>query len=194
MHTGRLQGISCAFALVVATAGAWSCGGAQDGPTATLAQAGSAPYGAGAESFQSEQAGGNLGLGQTDVSMSGGKCPMVMKDTQVRAEDTERGVALAFTTPSGDVGELRQAVRDMARRHELRSQQRWGGGMGRGWGRRAGPGPLPPATVEVQDIAGGARVVYTPLDPANLGALREAVYRRQALLDAGSCPMALGPA
>jgi hypothetical protein len=46
---------------------------------------------------------------------------MVMEGVKVSAEEVDGGVALVFTTESGDVAELRRRGHEMAAHHEQRA-------------------------------------------------------------------------
>jgi hypothetical protein len=162
-------------------------------------------------------------------------CPMAVGGTTVRAEDTQDGAALVFTTPSGDVQELRNRVATMAKRHEQmqagggcpcgagmgpgphHGEMRGGmpppggappagGGPGPGGGMGPGPGGMGPpggmtpemhagmmamkaAKVRMEPVEGGARLVFTPADPSQLPALRQAVQTRAQMMSSGQCPM-----
>ena len=146
-----------------------------------------------------------------DMGMMGDMCPMQVADTTVRSADVEGGVALDFTTSTGDVAELRQRVRRMADMHNQRHQ----GGMMMGGPHEVGGAPgehqhdggasgqrgccegmmksggmmMPPATATVEDITSGARIVLRPKDPAQLGTLREHARMRADRMARGECPM-----
>jgi hypothetical protein len=91
---------------------------------------------------------------------------MAVEGTTVRAESTRTGVALVFTT-TGDVDELRRRVHAHAERRAQHARHRV---EHRDEQRRGHSSPRASATVET--IRGGARLVLTPSDPANLEALR----------------------
>ncbi|HEU5060548.1 MAG TPA: hypothetical protein VFU21_28650 [Kofleriaceae bacterium] len=117
-------------------------------------------------------------------------CPLALPGAQVRSEVTADGVALVFTTTGGDAAELRDRVQRMADRHN--AQQAPAGepdtGGAAGGGDPAGGMSSPegahgvdmhgaarsvPSRAAVEEIAGGARIVFTPSDPAKVGLLRE---------------------
>jgi len=77
---------------------------------------------------------------EPDVGMMGGACPMQVPGTTVTATDVEGGVALSFTTSTGDVVDLRQRVRRMA---EMHNRHHSGGMMMGGPGGARGPAPPP---------------------------------------------------
>jgi|RhiMethySRZTD1v2_1073278.scaffolds.fasta_scaffold244075_3 hypothetical protein len=76
-------------------------------------------------------------------------CPMAIEGTKVTAEDTAKGVALTVTTKTGNVTELRERVQRMLGMHGIA------------------------ATTEA--ITGGAKVILTPKDPAQLTEFRKQV-------------------
>lgn len=124
-------------------------------------------------------------------------CPM-MKDTQVTATDEEHDVAITFTT-QGDPTELRAHVRKMAAMHDRMANGMMGGGMGSGSGAMMGSGmmgggmpahmAMVPSHAAVNDVDHGARIVLTPDDPAQLGALRDHVHTHVEMMKSGRCPM-----
>jgi hypothetical protein len=115
---------------------------------------------------------------------------MAVEGTTARAEDVDGGVAMAFTT-TGDVAELRRRVAHMAEMHGSHPGGGHGMMMGEGHpGGMMGEGmKMPPATARSEDIEGGARIVFTPKDPADLAALREQTRRHAEQMASGQCPM-----
>lgn len=101
-------------------------------------------------------------------------CPMQVPGTTVASEDVDGGVALAFTTSSGDVSELQRRVTHMA---EMHNQRHAAGGM------------MPAATASAENVDGGARIVLRPSDPAQLDALREHARTHAEQMSHGACPM-----
>jgi hypothetical protein len=65
-------------------------------------------------------------------------CPMNVPDTEVQVEDYGGGVALLFTTETGDVEELRRKVQQFAELHNAHYQnpRMVHGGQWQGWERR----------------------------------------------------------
>jgi hypothetical protein len=141
---------------------------------------------------------------------------MQVAGATVSAKDTDRGAALVFVTKTGDVVDLRQRVRQMAEWH---NQHHFGpmmmgagqdggygmmgrgrGMMGRGRGMMGrgmmghGDGgygmAMVPATASVEDVEGGARLVFIPKDAAQLATLRAHVQERATRMVPGECPMA----
>jgi hypothetical protein len=117
-------------------------------------------------------------------------CPMTVEGTTARAEDVDGGAALAFTT-TGDVAELRRRVAHMAEMHEQHHGEGHGAMMGGGDGKgmMGGGKGMPPATARSEEIDGGARLVFTPRDPADLPKLREHARQHAEKMASGQCPM-----
>lgn len=134
-------------------------------------------------------------------------CPMVVQGADVTVTDTEGGVALTFTTDTGDVADLRTRVQHMAQMYGMHHGQAgmmWHrmGGEGMGHGRpgmdgrdmdhTAGRGPMPAATPTVTDTDLGARLELRPSDASRLDALREHVRWHQQRMRSGECWMLQG--
>lgn len=110
-------------------------------------------------------------------------CPLEVPGTQVSASETPDGAAVTFTTTPDRAAELRSRVRAMADMHNGHHQ---GTGMGMGMG-MGGAGGMsgstgssgtmmpPPSRATVEDVDGGARLVVTPTDRADLERLRSTV-------------------
>lgn len=108
-----------------------------------------------------------------------GMCPMEVPGTAVVATDVDGGIALSFTTSTGDVADLRQRMRRMAEMHNQPDGHKMkDGGM-----------MMPAATASVADIEGGAQLILLPKEEAQLGALREHVRMKAQRMTAGECPM-----
>ncbi len=125
-----------------------------------------------------------------------GMCPMKVPGTVVTAANTEHGVAISFTTRTGDVAELRRRARHMAEMHDRHGMMNGRGGMMGGTsessdasGEKGMPMRMVPATPSVEDIEGGARIVLVPKDPAQLAELRQHVRDHVGRMAAGECPM-----
>lgn len=138
-------------------------------------------------------------------------CPMAVPGTQVTVSDTRGGVALTFTTRTGDVRDLRHRVQTLAHHYEMHPQggmMQWqnmhggmgqshgmgmghgrGQGMGQGQGMGMGAGPMPRVHATVEDLPGGARVILTPVDPSDLAALRTRVHLHAQRMQSGQCWM-----
>jgi hypothetical protein len=134
-------------------------------------------------------------------------CPMRVEGTTAHAEDMPGGAALVFTT-TGDVTELRRRAAHMAtmhNQHHSASQPHMA--QGSGAGPQAGQGPqgdregpdgvmddhgvmMSASQARAEDITAGARIVFTPVDPAQLHALRQHTQRHaQQMMSSGTCPM-----
>jgi hypothetical protein len=133
-------------------------------------------------------------------------CPMAVPGTQVSAADTAGGEAITFTTTPDALADLRSRVGAMA---DMHNQHHQGGGadsmhaggmqgmhggmMGGGAGAMHGGMMPPPSRAVVEDVAGGARIVVTPNDPADLDPLRTTLRAHaQHMQETGQCGM--GPA
>lgn len=131
-------------------------------------------------------------------------CPMNMEGVQVAASDVEGGVALSFTTATGDVAALRAQVARMAERHNAHhagASSAQGGccpraGQGQDGpahhGRHAAKGqamgmPGMAAKASAEEVPGGARMVLKAEDPANIEALRQHVHRHAEMMSKGGC-------
>lgn len=131
-------------------------------------------------------------------------CPMRVPGTTVSVSDTEAGVAVVFRT-SGDVTDLRRRVRHMAEMHNrphaegemaccrgmMDGGQETGGTPERGGRGMMGMSRdgMVPATAAAENVDGGARIVLTPEDPSQLGALRTHVHDHAERMAQGECPM-----
>ncbi len=119
------------------------------------------------------------------MMMGGGMCPMKVPGATVSATDVEGGVAVAFTTSSGDVAELQRRVHhlaDMHGHHQAQHQE------------RMSHDPMN-ATATAEDIEGGTRIVLRPADASQLDELRRHAHAHAEMMAAhGDCPMQEGHA
>ena len=137
----------------------------------------------------------------------GGACP-AGAGVRVTTMDTPGGVALEFTTTS-DVATLQARVHRMADMHNrmmgggmqgsgmMGSGMQGGGMQGSGMmgsGMQGGMMRMVPSRAAVEDIPGGARLMLSPADPSQLGALRDQARRRAAMMQQGRCPIMQPPA
>lgn len=179
-----------AMALIVGALALSACASSQTGQQPTVAS----PTTQSAAPATPGMGGG--GMGHDMASM----CPMTVEGTTARAEDVDGGAALAFTT-TGDVAELRRRVAHMAEMHEKHHGEGHGAMMGGDEGKgmmgggegmmgdgKGGMG-MPPATARSEEIDGGARLVFTPRDPADLPKLREHAHQHAEKMASGQCPM-----
>lgn len=119
-------------------------------------------------------------------------CPLHVAGAQVIVTDVDGGVALTFTTPS-DVEELRARVHHMTDMHAMHDMHRLHGDMAHGhMGARPGVAMrMVPVDASAQDIDGGTRVVLTPIDPAQVDALRAEARAHAEMMHEGDCTDAL---
>lgn len=135
-------------------------------------------------------------------------CPVAVPGTQLAAADTPDGEAVTFTTTPDGVAELRSRVHAMADMHNRHHAQpgganpmggmdhgaMMGGGMMGGGGMGSSGGRMammpPPSRAAVEDVDGGARLVVTPNDPADLERLRSAIrMHARHMQETGTCGM-----
>ena len=162
------------------------------------------------------------GSAPAPVQPRGAACP-AGPGVQIATAETPNGVALQFTT-TGDVAGLRARVHRMAEMHNRMmgsGMGMQGGMMGSGGGMHGGMMgsgggmqgdmmgsggmhggmmgsgmmmPMIPSRASVDDIPDGARLVLTPTDPSQLGALRDHAHRMAAMMQQGRCPVMEPPA
>lgn len=92
---------------------------------------------------------------------------------------------MVFTT-TGDVADLRARVRHMADMHNQMTGVRGGGpraGGPPGHGRE-----MIPSHASFEEVPGGACLVFVPIDPAQLAALRQQVRMHAEMMQSGRCP------
>ena len=131
-------------------------------------------------------------------------CPMTVPDTKVSAEDTATGAALTFTTTPDHVQALREKVAAMAEMHNRHHAGAGGhgdmqgsagaGGMHGGMhgsmhGGTGMEGGMVAARASAEDVEGGARLVLTPNDPADLPKLQSMVRAHAEHMEQSGCPM-----
>ncbi len=171
---------------------------------ATGCMAGMAGHGAHAEATATPHPAETAPTGMSAMSMQ--NCPMSVPGTQVAAADIPDGESITFTTSPDRAADLRarvHAMADMHNRHhqgggmeEMHGGMQHGGMMGGGsmGSSSAGADQMammpPPSRASVEDVEGGARIVVTPNDPADLDRLRSAVrMHAQHMRDGGQCEM-----
>jgi hypothetical protein len=139
-------------------------------------------------------------------------CPMHVADTSISAMDVPGGITLTFTTYSGNIARLRHYVRRLTAMHRWAHEGQAGtAGMphrhewmhGHGHGMMTGPHgwncPYPnggegirvSSEAVFEGVPGGARIVFTPVDPARLDELRAAVRAQAERMQAGECFMGM---
>lgn len=121
-------------------------------------------------------------------------CPSDLPNTTMTMSDTPDGIALTYTT-TGDVSGVRGRAAAMATRIDALSgtamhHMRGRGGYGPGHGMGLRTGMLPASNARVEEISGGARIVLTPEDPAQLGDLRAHMRHHESMMGPGQgqCP------
>ncbi len=140
-------------------------------------------------------------------------CPMAVPGTRLAVADTPDGESVMFTTSSDRAEDLRARVRAMADMHNRHQEGggmegMHGGGMEHGGmmhgmegmhGGMGAPGGAdqmmmpPPSRAAAEDVEGGARLVVTPNDPADLEKLRSAIrMHAQHMQESGKCGMEHG--
>ena len=141
-----------------------------------------------------EEAPAAPGPGNTASAACG--CPMDVPGTTVSAVDVDGGIALAFTTDTEHVTELRTRVHELADMHEKGTcpghahGPHMGQGMGQGARGEGNPGEaMIDATAAVEDTPSGALLVFKPRDALALDSLREQVRKRAERMADHSCPM-----
>jgi len=105
-------------------------------------------------------------------------CPMKVKGTKVTATDVEGGVALVFTSKTGDAQDIRRRVKHIAQIHGANA----GAMMTTSTVSAISSAhpqvhrkPMPPSTASAEDVERGARLVVLPKVPAQLMELRRQV-------------------
>jgi hypothetical protein len=125
-------------------------------------------------------------------------CPWMDPEVTVEVEETASEVALAFRGPPGRERELSAFARRMAVMHERMMEHRremgpTHGRMREGMHRDGGMGMMmmrmPPADLRAEEIEDGARLVFTPHDPADLDALGDHLEMHSQMMSARRCPM-----
>jgi hypothetical protein len=122
---------------------------------------------------------------------------MEVPGTEVAVADVPAGAALTFTTAEPNVEELRTRVHAMARMHDAHHAAGMEMGEMRGGTGSAGPPEhavvMPPSSRALaEEIEGGARLVLTAEDPADLERLRAAARMHAAQMrEGGTCAMGM---
>jgi hypothetical protein len=108
------------------------------------------------------------------------RCPMDIDGAEVEVSDTESGVALLFTTETGDIDDLRQRFQGMASRYQAQDKAH-------------GHGAIPSLHAAVVDVNQGVQLTLTPKNASGLEQIREHVRAHQSRMEAGECWMAAPP-
>lgn len=117
--------------------------------------------------------------GMTDMSMMQ-SCPMTIEGASVGISDSVDGVHVAIMTKTGDVAELRHRIEAMAKMH---------GDMPNGSMPNMMSGKIVPFTVKYEEVQDGARLTFTPKDPAQLSELRTQVRAFAEKMKTNDCSM-----
>lgn len=117
-------------------------------------------------------------------------CPLGVPETRIAIEELPDRVVLAFTTSSDRVPALRSRVADQAAQSGPEKHEGPGhdGMHGASHGHGLRLWDMPASRAIVEEIPEGARLHVTPLDPAELGALRAALRGRVRALEDKDCP------
>jgi len=120
-------------------------------------------------------------------------CPLAIPGTTVNAEETQDGMAMTFTTDQGDVAELRRQVYQLsAKYNSSQPGAATSGTMGHVEREAANAmdmgGPKVASQSRVEEIDGGARLIFTPNNPNELKDLRSQIRRQvQRMVAARGC-------
>jgi len=104
-------------------------------------------------------------------------CPMKVEGAELAIEDTTDGVALTFTTKSGDVAELRRRAEKMAKMHDSTSNAHM---MHQA---------MTPFAAKYESDPNGARLTLTPKSAEQLEEFRTKVRQHVEQMKKGECPM-----
>lgn len=135
------------------------------------------------------------GPGMGAGMMGGGLCTRSMPGSSVRAQDTQDGAALLFTTSRRDeVDSLRAKVRAMAARHQSMQGMQGRGMQGRGMakGPMHGGASMHSAKVVATDVPNGAKLEFRPMQKGQRSQLRTEVRQHATWLQSNECGAA-GP-
>lgn len=119
------------------------------------------------------------------MRMPGGEedlCPMYVKGALVVYDSVDEGAAIVFTAPDAAAADLRQRVRAMADHYRAH-----------GMSDPSQQAPAPRMKVDVEDVDGGARIVFRARSRAQTGLLRAHVRLHADRLGQGSCAMERPP-
>jgi hypothetical protein len=133
---------------------------------------------------------GHGGEGRGRAAGMGDVCPVKIPGAEMAVADVDGGVAISYTTRTGDVAELRRRVQAMAARHQDPATARHDMGHP-SRPMHGGMAGTPTANVQVtaEEIEGGARLILRASDPTRLEELRRHVRAHAERMTAESCPM-----
>ena len=193
----------------LATTMAAACGaGSENAPDTTMPPGEAQPPGMSNDGNAQAQAQPQAQPQQLQPSQM---CPADLPGVSVTAQDTQDGSALVFTSNTGNVEALRGRVQNLAtlmnnqkanqkpesgtNMHEMGPHHTYdhGSGMpqqapGQVQGANQGvSGELVAARARVENIEKGARLVLTPVNPAQLAMVRGFVQEQAGKLSSGDC-------
>ena len=114
--------------------------------------------------------------GAVGMSMMIQSCPMQVSSAEVSVLDTKDGIALTFTTTSGDVADLRRRAESMAKMHSTEAMH----------------GNMMPFTVAYEEVPNGARLTLVPKDLQKLQEFRNIVRQHAEQMKNHDCSMMQG--
>jgi len=109
-------------------------------------------------------------------------CPMTIPGVAISADDTPDGIAVTFSTKTGNVAELQRRVENMAKMHSDTSFGNMMPGNLKG-------GKMIPFTLKYEATSDGARLLLTPKDSAQLLEFRTQIRTHVEHMDKGECSM-----
>jgi hypothetical protein len=173
----------------VMVAGLIGCSHEQPAPQ-TAAAAGQGQGGAAPGSYEPYQTASGPQVSQAPSSIDQA-CPMQVPGTRAVVAAVDGGVALDLTTTTGDVVDLRARVKAIAGEESSGTAiaQPAAGGAQQGSGGREMHDEVTHigTRARVQDLPTGARIVFMPVDPGQLGALRAQTDAMATRLNQGDC-------
>lgn len=99
-------------------------------------------------------------------SSMGQDCPTVVRGARVELQETHDSLALAFTSPTGELPRLRPRVSYLAHLYQVCAQR---------------------VLVRVEELPVGARIVFSAGDPADVGPLRDRLGDDALRMSEGTC-------
>jgi hypothetical protein len=99
-------------------------------------------------------------------SSMGQDCPTVVRGARVQLQETHENLALAFTSPTGELPRLRPRVWYLAHLYQTCTQR---------------------ISVRVDELPVGAKIVFTPLDAADVAPLRDRLGDDSVRMSEGTC-------
>lgn len=139
------------------------------------------------------------------------ECPVALPGVRVALQATDEALALTFTSPTSELTQLRNRVQQLARLYAMcgwhRDQIAWypttSNAMQSSLSDLAPSGVdctdvshrstdeprsnMPPASIRVEDLPIGARIVFTPTNPTDVAGLRDRLAGDQRHMNGGEC-------